>query len=59
MIIGQAVNVKPKAGLPIRKENGQLLAEDGELVIASAYWARRLNEGDIVEVAAESPKTKG
>jgi len=69
MILGQPVKLKPTNGLKLRKENGLFLAEDGETVIASSYWLRRKNDGDVEEVADEAvqepaadqqkPKTKG
>jgi len=53
MKLGQPVKLKPANGLTLRKENGQFLAEGGETVIASSYWLRRLNDGDVEEVAAD------
>jgi len=69
MKLGEPTKIKPKDGLKLRKENGQFLAEGGETVIASSYWLRRLNDGDVEEVTDEAvqeqiadqpkPKTKG
>jgi len=53
MKLGEPTKIKPKAGLKLRKENGQFLDEDGETVIASSYWLRRKNDGDVEEVADE------
>ena len=58
MILGQPVTVKPVFGIYIRKEDGQPLSADGETVIASSYWLRRLENGDVIEVVAEIPQTK-
>lgn len=59
MQLGQPVTLQPINGAHIRKEDGPLLADAGEVVIASSYWLRRLNEGDVQIVAATSTKTKG
>lgn len=69
MILGQPVTLKAVHNLKIRKEDGQYLAEDGETVIATSYWLRRLDNGDVVETrliasveaeeAAPATKVKG
>jgi hypothetical protein len=60
MILGQPVTLKPMTpGLHLRKEDGSILAVEGETVIATSYWLRRLNEGDVLEVIPEPLKTKG
>lgn len=59
MILGQTSTVKPVNGVYLRKPDGQILSADGETVIVDSYWLRRLNEGDVTEVVAESPKAKG
>ncbi|MDH4319874.1 MAG: DUF2635 domain-containing protein [Desulfobulbaceae bacterium] len=46
--------VKPGPGLLVRKPDGSRLAEDGELVPRTAYWLRRLKDGDAVQ--ANAPK---
>jgi hypothetical protein len=58
VILGQPVKIKPVNGKHLRKENGQILSAEGETVIATAYWLRRLNDGDVVEVAPEESKPK-
>lgn len=62
MILGQPIKIKPALNAHIRKEDGNLLAHDGETVIASSYWARRLLADDIAEIPAEvatsAPKSK-
>jgi hypothetical protein len=58
MILGLPVTLKPTAGRHLRKENGQILAVGGETVIATSYWLRRLNDGDVVEVIPEDSKPK-
>lgn len=58
MILGQPVTLKAVLNLKIRKEDGQYLAADGETVIATSYWLRRLDNGDVEEiVAAEAAPT--
>lgn len=59
MIIGQPVNVKPKDGRHLRKEDGHLLSAQGETVIASSYWLRRLADDDIEVIEKSSEKSKG
>lgn len=46
--------IKPaQDGLIVRRpDNARPLAANGESVEWSAFWQRRLNEGDVVEVAA-------
>jgi len=51
------VTIKPKAGLKVRKPDSMLfLREEGESVPMVAYWARRLNDGDVEEVKKEKKK---
>ena len=56
----QKVTLKPGDGLTIRDpETLQFLSEAGEIKPLSAYWLRRLAEGDVVEVeAVPSPAKK-
>lgn len=56
MILGQPVTLKPKDGIHLRKEDGSVLAVDGETVIATSYWLRRLDNGDVEIVAPKAPK---
>ena len=51
--------LKPAAGMLVRLEDASrhLLAE-GEDVIMSAYWRRRMRDGDVVEAKAPT-KAKG
>nr|WP_158161690.1 DUF2635 domain-containing protein [Vibrio mimicus] len=45
------IKVKPaKASVPVRKENGEFLKQEGETVTRSAFWVRRLKDGDVVLV---------
>ncbi|EGR4294738.1 DUF2635 domain-containing protein [Vibrio cholerae] len=45
------IKVKPaKASVPVRKENGEFLKQEGEVVARSAFWVRRLKDGDVVQV---------
>lgn len=59
MILGQPIAIKPVHGIHLRKEDGGILAVDGETVIASSYWLRRLDNGDIEVIEPAKPtKTK-
>lgn len=57
------MQVKPVSGRQVPDpEKGGFLPPEGRAVKATAYWLRRLVDGDIVEVAAVEPKpakTKG
>jgi len=57
MIFGQSIRIKPAAGASVRKEDGLYLRPDGETVIASNYWLRRLNAGDIELVTPDDAVT--
>jgi len=49
------IHIKPaKTAVPVRKQNGEYLADTGEKVERSSYWIRRLNEGDVIEIKAQS-----
>ncbi|EKO3778264.1 DUF2635 domain-containing protein [Vibrio cincinnatiensis] len=53
------INVKPaKASVPVRKENGEFLKQDGETVARTAFWVRRLKDGDVVLVEQSAKKTR-
>lgn len=41
------VTIRPVAGRKVRKQNGQVLAAEGEQVVWSSYWLRRQRDGDI------------
>ncbi|ELJ8739007.1 DUF2635 domain-containing protein [Vibrio cholerae] len=44
------IKVKPaKASVPVRKENGEFLKQEGETVTRSAFWVRRLKDGDVLQ----------
>ena len=49
--------IKPAPGRRVRKPDGSLLAEAGEVQAVDTYWTRRLAEGDVVEI--EQPKARG
>ena len=55
MQLGQPITIKPAGARHLRKEDGRVLSPDGETVIASSYWLRRLHAGDIVIVTAAKP----
>lgn len=50
-------NLKPAAGLAVRKLDGKLLDPSGESVEMNSFWQRRLNDGDVVEADAEPTKS--
>jgi len=53
------ITVKPATpGIFVRKENGEHLALEGEEVTRSAFWSRRLSDGDVVEVKPTRTKSK-
>nr|WP_213680120.1 DUF2635 domain-containing protein [Serratia marcescens] len=39
--------IKPRKALQVRKPDGSLLADDGEVLALSAFWLRRIAEGDL------------
>lgn len=42
-------HIKPaRAGLQVRKADGQRLSPEGEALPVNAYWYRRETEGDVV-----------
>jgi hypothetical protein len=55
MKLGESTRIKPKGGIKLRKENGQILATDGETVVVTSYWLRRFKDGDIEKVTAPVP----
>ncbi|EJI1278799.1 DUF2635 domain-containing protein [Vibrio vulnificus] len=53
------IKVKPaKASVPVRKESGEFLKKEGETVTRSAFWVRRLKDGDVVQVEQSAKKTR-
>lgn len=52
--------IKPRAGLVIPDPvTGKALAEEGEEKSRNSYWIRRLNDGDVVVVAAPAAPAAG
>ncbi|MGO2354638.1 MAG: DUF2635 domain-containing protein [Marinomonas foliarum] len=47
------VKVKPKDGLQVRFENGQVMPSAGADVVLTSYYRRRLNDGDLVHVESK------
>mgnify|MGYP006281319599 CR=1 FL=1 len=48
--------VKPKAGLKVPDPyRGDFLPEEGREVADMIYWFRRIEEGDVIQVAALTP----
>jgi len=45
--IDTKVNVRPTEGLQVRKENGQIIPENGCEVILSKYYRNRIKDGDL------------
>ena len=60
----QKINVKPRAGILVRHEDtGKPVKEAGEAVPNTAYYRRRIKDGDLIKVeetpaAAKAPATK-
>lgn len=51
--------IKPKDGLKIVKpETGLHLKAEGEHVIQSTYWLKRLAEGDVILIEEKETQTK-
>lgn len=46
-VLHTPVQLKPKGDLKLRKEDGQYLASQGDTVIYTTYWARRLIDEEI------------
>ena len=49
--------VKPKTGFVVVDPYGRIVPEDGATVKWSAYWERRLRDGEII-VAGQKPTRK-
>lgn len=47
------VKVKPKDGLQVRFENGQVMPASGADVVLTSYYRRRENDGDLVRVESK------
>lgn len=53
------ITVKPAEGRRVRIENGRRhIREEGEAVVPSTYYRRRLADGDLVEVDAVAADTE-
>lgn len=48
--------VRPVTGRRVRKLDGSLLAEQGESVVWTSYWLKRLRDGDVECVADAAPE---
>jgi hypothetical protein len=60
------IYVKPKAGLKIMNPvTKRAISAEGEMVVSSSYWSRRISDGDIEVIeqksaaSAELKKSKG
>lgn len=53
----QTVTLKPAPDVVVRKQDGTPLDAAGEAVELNSYWQRRIDDGDVVPVAA-TPKGK-
>lgn len=52
------ITIKPtKVGVNVAKPDGAKLKAEGETVKRSAYWVRRLNDGDVVLVETKKAAT--
>lgn len=51
------ITVKPnKEDVLVRKPDGTHLDKKGEKVKRTAFWVRRINDGDVIDVEAEQRK---
>ncbi|HGO5302383.1 MULTISPECIES: DUF2635 domain-containing protein [Vibrio harveyi group] len=51
--------IPKRESVPVRKPEGGFLALEGEEVLRSAYWVRRINDGDVLaDAEAKKHKTK-
>lgn len=50
--------IKPASDTPVRKPDGSFLGEDGEFVVWSTYWQRRVDDGDIIIAASKEKDNK-
>lgn len=64
----EVIEIKPaKVGVSVPKPDGTRLKAEGEKVKRSAFWVRRLNDGDVVllkaktssKAVADTTKTEG
>ncbi|MBA8062342.1 DUF2635 domain-containing protein [Citrobacter freundii] len=52
-------NIKPaRDGLLVRKNKGEHLKAEGEVLLMSAWWHRREAEGDVVITDVKEPATE-
>ncbi|MDQ7097420.1 MULTISPECIES: DUF2635 domain-containing protein [unclassified Serratia (in: enterobacteria)] len=51
-------NLKPNADVLVRKPDGSHLAKEGESLTLTAYWLRRIAEGDVAVSDIPSPKAE-
>ncbi|MDP8834514.1 DUF2635 domain-containing protein [Serratia marcescens] len=49
-------SLKPKGDVRVRKPDGTYLATEGESLSLSAYWLRRIAEGDVAVSDLDTPK---
>ena len=53
------IEIKPtKPEVKVRKPNGEHLSAEGEKVERTAYWVRRLRDGDVVVVTSPNEATE-
>ncbi|WP_209634600.1 DUF2635 domain-containing protein [Serratia sp. PL17] len=52
-------NLKPKGDVHVRKPDGTYLATEGESLSLSAYWLRRIAEGDVAVSDLTTPQSEG
>lgn len=57
--MAKTLTLKPKAGLLVRRPDGQHLATGGETVADIPYWRRRLRDGDVEKTGKPAPKKAG
>ncbi|HGS4926164.1 TPA: DUF2635 domain-containing protein [Vibrio parahaemolyticus] len=48
--------IPAKENVPVRKPEGGFLSADGEELIRSSYWLRRIKDGDVTKLSEEKAK---
>lgn len=54
--MSNTLDVRPKGGVQVRKEDGTLVPSDGCAVPNNTYYRRRIKDGDLVPVDVKTEK---
>jgi hypothetical protein len=57
--VNQNFYIRPAEGVLVRRPDGRRLDPKGETVAKTAYWTRRIADGDVVEGAAQAANPAG